>query len=171
MNADLLVRALARLSRASTGDFEVESMLRELCVAAGEAFEVDGAGVMAGEGRHARYVQAHGGPRMVRIEQLQEVLREGPCQDCLASGEPVVVSDLRADPRWARYAPAVLDLDVRAVVAVPMVGRGRTWGSLDLYRTAPGVWTVSDLDGARLLADVATSYIVLAVDRDAARAA
>ncbi len=177
MHADVLVEAVGRLSRAATGDFDLDTMLRELCAAAAAAFEVDGVGVMStdrvdsGAGPRVRYLDARGGPQMVQVEQLQDVLRQGPCQDALSSGQPVAVADLSADPRWPQYGPAVRALDVRAVIAVPLVSRGRSWGTLDLYRAAPAEWTAAERAAAGLLADVAVSYLVMAADRDTARAA
>jgi len=57
------------------------------------------------------------------------------------------------------------------VIAVPLVARGRGWGTLDLYRHTPTVWTAAEQAAAQVLADVAVFYIVMAVDRDVASAA
>ena len=171
MQPDLLVRAVGDLARAATGDFAVEAMLQRLCQAATLAIEVDGVGVMASDGVKARLVHAQGSGRLQALEALQEVLRQGPCQDCVATGQDVVVRDLSTDDRWPQFAAAALEAQMRSVAAVPLASRGRIWGTLDLYRQTPGGWTDEELDAARLLADVAVSYLVMAVDRDSARAA
>ncbi len=45
------------------------------------------------------------------------------------------------------------------------------WGTLDLYRREPGSWSGEELAAAAMLADLAVSYLVMASDRDTARAA
>jgi len=110
VDGQLLIGAVGRLSRASTGDFDVNEMLRELCTAAAAVFDVDGVGVMSTDrvqdaaGPRARFLDARGAPQMVQVEQLQEVLAQGPCQDALISGVTVAVADLRADPRGSGTA-------------------------------------------------------------------
>jgi diguanylate cyclase (GGDEF)-like protein len=60
---------------------------------------------------------------------------------------------------------------LRGVTAVPLMARGRTWGVLDLYRTAVRHLDAGELAAARTLAHLATSYLVVAEDRDGAHAA
>jgi GGDEF domain-containing protein len=64
-----------------------------------------------------------------------------------------------------------VDVGLRAVTALPLLARGRSWGVLDLYRAEPRRLTPRELHAARTLAQVATSYLVVASDRDAAREA
>jgi diguanylate cyclase (GGDEF)-like protein len=171
LRPELLMRAVGALSRAATGDFSVEMMLRELCESAVAALAVDGAGVMRTEDTTTSFVHSHGSVHLATTERLQQVLREGPCQDSMRQGRAVVVADLALDGRWPQFTAAALGARMRAVVAVPLISRGRNWGALDLYRHAAGRWTAEELAAAALLADVAVSYIVMAADRDAARAA
>ena len=162
--------AIGRLARSATTDFTVDDMLRELCEAAVAALPVDGAGVMVAENSTVRFVHARPA-NLCEVEQLQELVREGPCQDSIAAGRRVVVVDLAADDRWPQFRSAALQAGLRAVVAVPLRSRGRSWGSVDLYRHAPGEWTGEELAATELLADVAVSYVVMATDRDAAQIA
>jgi diguanylate cyclase (GGDEF)-like protein len=165
-----LVNAVAQLARTATEEFSPEDLLRALCEVAASTMPVDGAGVMITEGGRVRYV--HGDSATIReIEQLQDMLQEGPCTSALHEQRPVVVGDLASDGSWPRWTPPVTDLGWRGVAALPVVARGQTWGLLDLYRRAPREWTEPELAAARILADVAASYLVMAVDRDHARTA
>ncbi len=171
MDSDALVAAMAQLSRAATDDFAVEEMLRSLCDAAAEALAVDGAGVMITEFGRNRFVHATSAD-VEPLELLQELLQCGPCADSLARQAPVVVTDLQAaGPRWQDFSDLSARLQLRSVLATPLLSRGVTWGILDLYRRRSGDWTSQELQAAETLADIAVSYIVMAHDRDLARAA
>ncbi len=50
---------------------------------------------------------------------------------------------------------------MHAVVAVPLHARGRAWGVLDVY-SSPRAWDEHEISVARLLANVAVSYLVMA---------
>ena len=61
-----------------------------------------------------------GAPARV-YDELQFILGEGPCLESVTRRAPVLVIDL-ADPndaRWPVYGPAMLDLRVRGVYAMP----------------------------------------------------
>ncbi|MEW1959597.1 EAL domain-containing protein [Kineococcus sp. NPDC059986] len=164
---------MARLSRASTGDFAADTMLRELCESAGACLQVDSVGVMGlggenGASSRGRFVHATTGTE--EPERLQEALQQGPCRDAMDSGLPVVISDLREQRgRWSEYTGSALRAEMLAVVALPLRSRGKSWGSLDLYRRQAGPWDGATLDLAALLADVSVSYLVMAHDRDEAK--
>ncbi|MGI4896221.1 MAG: putative bifunctional diguanylate cyclase/phosphodiesterase [Janthinobacterium lividum] len=169
-----LVAALARLARAATGDFSVDSMLVELCATAAQTLEVDSVGVMGifeaeKEPHRGRFV--HADATSVQVEMLQEALAQGPCREAIESGHPVVVADLGTQHgRWGALVDAALEAQLQAVVALPLRSRGRSWGSLDLYRRQAGTWDEATMSAASLLADVAVSYLVMAHDRDEAKA-
>ena len=83
------------------------------------------------------------GPPARIYDELQFLLGEGPCLDSVARRAPVLVADL-ADPddqRWPVYGPAMLDLDVHGVCAMPVVVAGEYVGALDLFRNRPGRWS------------------------------
>ncbi len=168
MDARLLVTAMAELSRTATGDFAMEHMLTSLCEVAAEAVDVDGAGVMIR--REGRNLFVHASTPIVQpVELLQQALLQGPCADCLVLERPVVVPDLT--DAWPDYRALSAELELGAVVAVPLISRGRGWGALDLYRQRPGPWTAEELRAIQTLADVAVSYLVMGHDRDDARRA
>ncbi len=165
-----LVDAVAALARGATGDFTIDDLLHRLCEVAAATLPVDGAGVMAFDGTRARFVRAST-PLVVGVGELQETLQAGPCRDCLESGEPVLAEDIAAAGRWPEFTALAAAAGLAAVLTVPLRSRGQSWGSLDLYRTAATEWTPDQVAAARLLADVAVSYLVMAADRDTSRAA
>jgi diguanylate cyclase (GGDEF)-like protein len=57
------------------------------------------------------------------------------------------------------------------VASLPLRARGEVWAVMDLYRSAPGTFSVEELRAARAVANLAASYLVLAADGDRARRA
>ena len=168
-----LMTAVAALSRVATGQFSITELLHRLVTLAADHLPVDGVGAMIVAGDGLMFL--HGTTAGVdRVEWLQELMQQGPCRDSLRLLREVAVSDLGDESQpaeWEAYRAGARQVGLRSVVAVPLISRGRGWGVLDLYRSQPGPWSHDDLAAARLLADVAVSYVVMAVDRDEARTA
>ena len=162
-----LVEVFTDFARTATDGFEVQDMLRHLAEAAGRVLVVDGAGVMVLREGRSRFVHASS-QRVDTLERLQDVLQQGPCGDAMASRQPVIVEDLAQTPLWPQFTRRALRLGLRSVLSVPLTARGQAWGSLDLVRSSPGPFSADDLAAACTLADVATSYVVIGADRDAA---
>ena len=72
--------------------------------------------------------------------------------DVLATGEPLVVNDVEADPRTAAYARAYRDIGVRATLDVPLIRAGRFEAFFFANASEPRAWTEEDV---ALIGDVA----------------
>ena len=168
---DALLEVFVTFAQHAGGTFEVEPILRELALAAAGVLQVAGAGVSYRLGERLEHVYASCAP-VEQAERTQALLQQGPCQQACRSAEVVVQEDLRLDQqRWPAFAQRALQLGLRAVASLPLRARGRVWGALNVYRTSPGPFAAADLAAARVLADVACSYVVMAHDRDAALSA
>ncbi len=166
-----LTQAVGALSVVATQDFAVDELLSRLCEVAVDALEVDGAGVMDFKNNRSRFVKAST-PQITSVERLQEALQAGPCWDAAQAGHAVTAASAEEiSHRWPSFAAAAAQGGIEALLVVPLVSRGRTWGALDLYRMRPGPWSREQVDAAHLLADVAVSFLVMAEDREAARVA
>lgn len=162
-----LVAVFADFARTATGGFDVDDMLRHLAEAAARVLPVEGAGVMVLRDGRSRFVHASN-QRLDTLERLQEVLQQGPGGDAMSSRRPVIVEDLGQTRLWPQFTRRALRLGLRSVLSLPLLARDAVWGSLDLARSTPGPYSAEDLAAASTLADVATSYVVMAVDRNAA---
>jgi diguanylate cyclase (GGDEF)-like protein len=163
-----IVAAIGLLARTANGAFSIDEMLQDLCRVAVATLDIDGAGVMVAAADCLRFVHAQPADIVV-VEQLQELLQRGPCQDSLRTREVVVVENVHsgdADDRWPEFSTNAELLGIRSAVAMPLLARGRVWGVLDLYRTRELGWNAEYLAVAAMLADVAASYIVMAADRN-----
>ncbi len=146
-------------------DFDVELVLRNLCERLPAVLPIDGAGVSLLVRDELRFAQATSEDLAV-AERAQSRVGEGPCYDAVAAAAPVLVPDLRQESRWTRFTPAALAAGVKAVTAMPMMARGQVWGVVDLYSRAPLQMNAEDLNAARLMAQVATNYVLHARDRE-----
>jgi ANTAR domain len=119
-----------------------------------EILEVSGiaASVLAADGSSEDVWRTEGAS--TALEDLQFTLGEGPGIDAAASGELILEPDLSAVPpdRWPVFAPAALNLGVRAVFAVPLqIGAIRV-GVLLAQRGTPGLLTKGNLADLLLFA-------------------
>jgi len=92
--------------------------------------DIDAAAIsLVFDGANSGTLGSSGAPARM-YDELQFILGEGPCLDSVTRRAPVLVVDL-ADPndaRWPVYGPAMLDLQVRGVYAMPVVVAGELAG-------------------------------------------
>ncbi|WP_196073492.1 diguanylate cyclase domain-containing protein [Nakamurella alba] len=169
MALDQLSQGVAELATLAAADFDPHDVLHRLCEVAAQALEVDGAGVMRADGGTTTYVHASSGG-VKDLEMLQEVLQEGPCRDALDSGRMIIAGTIQ-DMAWPAFQRMATTVDLHAVLAVPLLSRGRAWGTLDLYWNSPHHITDDDIAAAQLLANVAVSFLVMSSDRAQLQAA
>lgn len=106
--------------------------------------------------------------RARECDELQFILGEGPCLESVERRAPVLVADL-AEPagrRWPLYGPAMLDMSIRGVCAMPVVVAGEYVGALDLFRGHPGALTADQLGGAAVAAELAGVPLLDLLDAD-----
>jgi GAF domain-containing protein len=157
----VLARTMVELADNLVDDFDVVDLLTTLAGRCVEVLDVDAAGIMlaAPNGELALVTSSSESMRLVELFELQS--REGPCQDCFRTGEPIVNHDLTADDdRWPRFAAIAAGEGFRAADAVPMRLRSQIIGVLNLFRTTPTALNDDDVTAAQALADVATIAIV-----------
>lgn len=153
-----LVQFSARLAR----DLTVESVLADLADFAAQILPVTGIGILLAQDGELR-VATTKSPEGERVEQLEVDLGEGPCVDAARTGTTTIVRDLRDwTHRYPRFAPAALHMGIHCIYALPLTGHGEVFGALDVINRNPVELPEADLDAARMLCDVAVSYILAA---------
>lgn len=108
------------------------------------------------------------GVQATEYDELQFTLGEGPCLESVALRAPILVADLSdpADRRWPLYGPAMLDMQIRGVHAIPVVVAGEYVGALDLFRAQPGTLTAEQLAGTFAAAELAGVPLLDLLDED-----
>ncbi|CAN5194442.1 GAF domain-containing protein [soil metagenome] len=156
----------------AVGDRRGVAAADRLCEACVTLFDLDAAAIsLIFDGANSGTLGVSGGPARV-YDELQFTLGEGPCLDSIAKRSPVLVADLAegSHRRWPLYSRAMLDLQVRAVFALPLLLAGEYVGALDLFRNRPGRLEEEYLAGAVTAAELAGAPLldVMAIDLQAA---
>ena len=164
MAVEDLTWAVGELAELSTGEFEVDHLLRRLCDVAAAALPVDGVGVMKTGADNATVFVHASDPPLTGLERLQETRQEGPCRDAIDTRSMIAASSV-ADMRWPAFQKIAAEIGMHAVLAVPMISGHQVFGTLDLYWRTDHQSDSQDRAAAQLLANVAVSYLVMAQDR------
>lgn len=87
---------------------------------------------------------------------------EGALGPAVTRREPVIVPDLAADPYWVTHAPIVLELGLRACIAVPIVGSDDdVLGVIAVLYRSPGTPPAEDIRAW----ETATHMAAIAIER------
>lgn len=111
-------------------------------------------------------------PLVVRADELQYTLDEGPCLDSIRAAETYVAHDTRTDRRWPRWGPLVAELGFLSVLSVQLVDfGGKPLGAVNMYSSGVDVYTDEDVDYAHVFAHHAAGAIEATREIDGLRAA
>jgi len=155
-----LNRTFVELADTLVSQFDVDELLHTLAGRCVELFEVDAAGMMLADEHGTLRVVGSSSEQTRMLELFEIQSREGPCSECYASGQTIVVEDLEKSDRWPSFRPQALAAGFRAALAVPMSLRSEVIGALNLFRAEPGVLAEADRAACRALADVATIALI-----------
>jgi GAF domain-containing protein len=161
-----LAGAFVELADTLVDDFDLIDFLHrltELCV---ELLEVAAVGILlADPAGHLQPVAASSEQaRLLELFQLQS--EEGPCLECYATGEAIVIQDLAMDPgQWPAFADSAIAAGFTGLVALPMRLRVQRVGAMNLFTNHVTADQGSGLDVrswtiGQALADVATIGIL-----------
>jgi GAF domain/ANTAR domain len=159
MNADRRIRLWSLVAEHARGE---PVTVEHVCTAVLSAAGVDHAAVAVALSASPRETMYASDPVAGEVEELALTLGEGPGVDAFTGG-PVLVADVSASDclaRWPVFAPAVLQVGVRAVFALPLQVGGIRLGVLDLYRARPGDLGRERLADALLLADTVCALLL-----------
>lgn len=156
-----LAATFVTLADTLVADFDVVDFLGLLTERAVELLEVDAAGVILADQRGGYRPAAGSSEHAELVEVFAAQTRQGPCLDCVRSGQVVASADLAAEAaQWPRFADLAVGAGFRAACAVPMRLRGDIIGALTLLKAAPGDIDHASVELGRALADVATVGIL-----------
>jgi diguanylate cyclase (GGDEF)-like protein len=148
------LQVLYEAARAVSGTLDLRTVLDSLVTVTCRTFGYDSGAVLmvGGEGGELT-VEAAYGERTVPVGTVLPA-GVGVTGWVVRSGTPLVVDDVRADPRYHR-----LDERTRSELAVPLIAEGKVLGVFNIESARLGAFGARDL---RLLATLA-SYAVVAI--------
>jgi transcriptional regulator with GAF, ATPase, and Fis domain len=152
-----LARVFVELADTLVDDFDIVEFLSRLVERCSELLDVSAAGVVMSDqrGRLAVVAASSEQARLLQLFAIQS--NDGPCLDCVRTGEPVSSSDLGADDaRWPNFAPAARAAGFHAAHAVPMRLRRTVVGALNLLNDHIDGVDESSVQLGQAMADVAT---------------
>jgi ANTAR domain/GAF domain len=138
MSLDRLAEALASAARTvNQADVTVDETLDVLVRAARHSVPgFDLAGISTVDSEGTATTRAVSDPLVMKFDELQYSLNEGPCLDALGSPHVVSVPRIRHEQRWTRYVPEVVQMGLRSQLAVKLSVDGNgTLGGINLYST------------------------------------
>jgi ANTAR domain-containing protein/GAF domain-containing protein len=154
---------LARLARLAADKARERHLAERLCEASRLILNVDGASITVSNDSSNRITLAATNETAARLEDLQDVLGEGPCHDAYRTGTAVrTILDAEAARRWPEFTRAARSsVGSVAIYCFAMRPGEQVFGTLSLYlQHAPGIAEsdetaqfIADAVGAALLRD------------------
>ena len=95
-----------------------------------------GAGVTLVDARGKRSLAASD-PLVERADALQYQFDSGPCLTAWRDQVTVRIDDTGEETRWPQWTAAVAELDLRAMLSVPLVTSGTAIGAIKVYSGQP----------------------------------
>lgn len=151
---------LQRFAANMIDKFEINDMLYELGDTVTTLLEASGSGVSVITDNDRLSFVTSTSEAVIELERAQEDHQAGPCVEAFRTGEVVTVSKISELDRWPEYRAAAAHAGFESVAGFPLAIGERHLGSLNVYDTIERTWTDRDLRAARVLADIATTYIL-----------
>lgn len=128
--------ALTRLTKALTGTEPAAPLALRLCTALVAVVGLDGGAITVGFADSERTTLCATDETPEKIEDLQDLLREGPGLDAYRTGEIVVLNRDQQQRAWPLLVQALGDTRrPELVLGVPMSPRADVLGAATLYST------------------------------------
>lgn len=155
-----LTEVFVTLADTLVENYDAVDLMQYLVDCTVDLVEVDAAGILLVDD-HGLQVAAVSTEEISALEFFELQIDEGPCIDCVRSGEAVVnVTAADAARRWPGFARVADQVGMRSTHAVPLRLRGEVIGAMNVYTRAAERLEPEELALAQALADMATIGIL-----------
>lgn len=166
---ELLTSVLSEFAHTLASRFEVSEVLYRLVEHVIQILGVDGAGVsVVDENGKLRPVTV---PNELthKLESVEEAHQQGPCIDAFHHADVVSVEQLdEVSHQWPDWCKAAAELGVHAVLGIPLRAHEQSLGAMNIYSHETREWSAGEIRVARVLCDMAASYVANASALDQA---
>ena len=150
------LRVFHEVARALTSNLNLDSLLRSIMAKMEEFFGPEHWSLlMVEEETGELYYALSTGLDELLLRDLRIKQGEGIAGYVAATGNPLVVADVSADPDWSRYAQAHPELSLRSIACLPIRHGERTLGVLQLNNSKLDLLPESSIAFLRVLCDYA----------------
>jgi diguanylate cyclase (GGDEF)-like protein len=150
------LRVFHEVARALTSNLKLDSLLRSIMAKMEEFFGPEHWSLlMVDEETGELYYALSTGLNESLLRDLRLKPGEGIAGYVAATGNPLVVADVSADPDWSRYAVAHPELNLRSIACLPIRHGDRTLGVLQLNNSKLDLLPESSIAFLRVLCDYA----------------
>jgi len=140
-----ITQALAETARTASRPPSLDQSLRTITKAAQHTVPgVDHASVTLLHLDGRLETRASTNPLVLRLDQIQYALNEGPCLDTARGHSMVSAPRMRSERRWPSYAPQAAALGVRSQLSVKLRLADGPRGILNLYSTTAQLTLASE---------------------------
>jgi len=156
-----VAQTFVSLADTLVDEFDLSDFLHILVERCVELLDVSAAGVLLADQRGGVRMAAASSEKAELLELFAADTHDGPCVECVSTGQPTGSNDLSAETdRWPRFAAAAEMCGFAAAYALPMRLRRDVIGALSLLNSVGnGAHSMSAQLG-QALADVATIGIL-----------
>ena len=161
IDPSMLANSIATLTDLDP-ERDLAATLEQTAVAAKQLFAVDAAGIMLGDADGRLRWASASDPRAQALEDNQETFAAGPCLQAFVSGRPAVIDDATLEPRWGEITLALVELQIRSALSVPIQLGGGPIGTLDVYVAAPGGWDATQVSALETYAGLVATLLATA---------
>jgi GAF domain-containing protein len=102
--------------------------------------------------RGAARTVAFDGQLAMDLDERQYERGYGPCLDCIAGGEPVVIDQMSVDPRWPGFAQDAVAAGAGSSLSIPVPVQREVDAALNIYGTTEHAFSGDDVALARTFA-------------------
>jgi GAF domain-containing protein len=100
-----------------------------------------------------------------RMEKIQQVILDGPCQSAMRTGQVASVEDTAQRGQWAEFGARAVAAGVGSSLSVPLAVGDRQVGAVNLYAPGAGAFGETRLRWARGIAGAVSGVLALAASR------
>ena len=158
IDPSMLANSIATLTDLDP-EQDLASTLERTVIAAKQLFAVDAAGIMLADADGRLRWASASDPVAQVLEDNQETFVAGPCLQAFASGQPAVIYDATLEPHWGEITLALVELEIRSALSVPVQLGGGPIGTLDVYATAPGGWDDTEVSALQTYAGLVATLL------------
>jgi uncharacterized protein YigA (DUF484 family) len=152
-----IAEAFVELADTLVDDYDVVDLLHTLAERSVDLLGADAGGIILRDARDQLAAVASTSHEADLVELFVLQQSEGPCLDCVRTGQAVVNVDIaEARRRWPNFVVKVAEIGFSSTHAFPLRLRSQTIGAVNLFSRANLRLDDSEIAVAQGLADIAT---------------